>query len=156
MAFVRPQPLSDAWREWMRTFGSHLLLLRGLFGLSPEQLAREAHVHPGTVTRLEDGQLVELSFIDVIRINRSLAQRMRTLDPELLTPELKGFLQHLDYLAMPDEHGPPAPGGVAVQRFQMFADPLARDLLEVFVTLPAEQRRIVVEMVRTVARELAS
>jgi hypothetical protein len=81
---------------------------------------------------------------------------MRSLDPELLTPELKGFLQHLDYLAMPDENGPPAPGGVPVHRFQMFADPLVRDLLEVFVTLPAEQRRIVVEMVRTVARELAS
>jgi hypothetical protein len=156
MAHVRPEPLSDAWREWMRTFGSHLQLLRRFFGLNIEELAAEAHVTEGIVTRLEEGRLLELSFVDVIRINRTLAQRLRTVDPALLTPEVQGFLQHLDYLAVPDEHGPPAPGGVGIQGFQMFADPTVVELLELFLPLPRERRPILIEMLRTVARELAS
>jgi transcriptional regulator with XRE-family HTH domain len=156
MASVRPEPLSDAWRDWMRTFGAHLQLLRRFFGLAAAELAAESGVTEGTVTRLEEGLLLELSFIDVIRINRALAQRLRTVDAALLTPEVKGFLQHLDYLAIPDEHGPPAPGGVTIQRFQMFADPTVVELLELFLPLPRERRPILIEMLRTVARELAS
>jgi hypothetical protein len=156
MAHVRPEPLSDAWREWMRTFGAHLQLLRRFFGLGTDELASEAHVTEGIVTRLEEGRLLELSFVDVLRINRTLAQRLRTVDPALLTPEVQGFLQHLDYLSIPDEHGPPSPGGVGIERFQVFADPTVVDLLEIFLPLPPERRAILIEMLRTVARELAS
>ncbi len=153
---VRPERLSDEWREWMRTFGSILGFLRGFFGLEPAELAAEAGVTEGTVIRLEEGLLLELSFIDVIRINRAMAQRLRQIDPALLTPEISGFLQHLDYLGMPDEHGPPAPGGVSIQRFGIFADPMVKDLLDVFLGLPRERRIVLLEMLRTVAGELAS
>lgn len=156
MAPVRVEPLSDAWREWMRTFGTHLELLRRFFGLTHEELAVESGVTEGTVVRLEEGLLVELSFVDVIRINRTLAHRLRSVDPALLTPEVQGFLQHLDYLALPDEHGPPSPGGVPIKTFQTFADPTVVELLELFLPLPRERRPIVIEMLRTVARELAS
>lgn len=156
MAPVRHEPLSDTWRDWMRTFGAHLELLRRFFGLTQEELAAEANVTEGTVRRLEEGLLLELSFVDVIRINRTLAHRLRSVDPALLAPEVQGFLQHLDYLALPDEQGPPAPGGVTIQRFQMFADPTVVELLELFLPLPRERRPILIEMLRTVARELAS
>ncbi|HEV7734182.1 MAG TPA: hypothetical protein VGR62_18565 [Candidatus Binatia bacterium] len=140
----------------MRTFGSILAFLRGFFGLTTAEVAAEAGVTEGTVIRLEEGLLLELSFIDVIRINRAMAQRLRQVDKALLTPEISGFLEHLDYLAMPDEHGPPSPGGVSIQRFRIFADPMVKDLLDVFLGLPRERRGVLLEMLRTVAGELAS
>ncbi len=153
---MRPEHLSDAWRDWMRTFGGHLTLLRQFFGLTASQVAAEAAVAEGVVRRLEEGRLLELSFIDVIRVNRALAHRLRAVDPAMLSDEVRSFIDHLDYLQLPDEFGPPAPGGVPIDHFGVFEDKRVPQLLTMYFSLSPRQQDAFLDVVRTLANELAT
>lgn len=148
---VRGTPLGQAWYDWMARFGSVVSTLRQFLGLSEAELAAQAGVSDGVVRRFETGKLLDLSFIDVLRLNRLLAQRLRGLDPDLLAPEVKGFMQHLDFLQMPDEDGPPAPGGVHVTEFRSIADPELEELVVRFRALHPEGRRAFLQIMRSVA-----
>lgn len=143
--------MTDAWYVWMATFGSHVAMLRQFLGVSQADLAREAGITEGHVRRFEAGKLLDLSFIDVLRLNRALAKRLRGIDPDLLAPEAKGFMQHLDFLEMPDEDGPPAPGGVPVQEFRSIQDPEIEELVLRFRALDAEGRHAFLQIMRAVA-----
>lgn len=143
--------MNEAWYRWMATFGTHVSMLRQFLGVSEPDLARQAGVTEGIVRRFEAGKLLDLSFIDVLRVNRALAQRLRGIDPALLAPEVQGFLQHLDFLQMPDDDGPPAPGGVSVQEFRAIEDPEIEELVVRFRALGAPGRRAFLQIMRAVA-----
>jgi transcriptional regulator with XRE-family HTH domain len=146
--------VTEAWYVWMATFGSHVATLRRFLGLTEADLARESGVTEGQVRRFEAGKLLDLSFVDVLRLNRALAKRLRRIDPDLLAPEAKGFLQHLDFLAMPDEDGPPAPGGVPVAEFRIIQDPAIEELVLRFRALDRAGRRAFLQIMRAVAQAL--
>lgn len=148
--------MNDAWYAWMATFGSHVSLLRQFLGMSEADLAREGGVTESIVRRFEAGKLLDLSFIDVIRLNRALAQRLRGIDPALLAPEVQGFIQHLDFLQMPDEDGPPAPGGVPVQEFRSIDDPELEEIVVRYRGLPSGGRHAFLQIMRAVAEAFGS
>jgi transcriptional regulator with XRE-family HTH domain len=128
--------VTEAWYVWMATFGSHVATLRRFLGLTEADLARESGVTEGQVRRFEAGK------------------RLRRIDPDLLAPEAKGFLQHLDFLAMPDEDGPPAPGGVPVAEFRIIQDPAIEELVLRFRALDRAGRRAFLQIMRAVAQAL--
>ncbi len=148
---VGSPPLSPAWHAWMATFGGHVSMLRRFLGLSESEVASSAGISETVVRRFEAGRLLDLSFIDVLRLNRVLAQRLRGVDPAVLSPEVKGFMQHLDFLQMPDEDGPPAPGGVTVGEFRSIEDPELEELVVGFRALPPDGRHAFLQIMRAVA-----
>jgi transcriptional regulator with XRE-family HTH domain len=73
----------------MRSFGLQLRRSREFLGLSQEEIARQAGVSQGAVSRLETAHGLATPMIVVLRIQDAVVHHLRKLDPALLSPELR-------------------------------------------------------------------
>jgi transcriptional regulator with XRE-family HTH domain len=86
---------SAAWRAWLRHFGTVVRGMRELLGLTQEQFAKVAHVSQGAVSRLERGSALSTPLIIAVKIRVALAAELRKLDPDVLTPGARRFLERV-------------------------------------------------------------
>src|SRR5499427_8222226 len=98
----RDASAKQPWREWITEFGLHVRRVREFLGLSQEQVARAAGVSQGAVSRFEGGRGLSTPFVGIMKIVLALAYALRQIDPELLTDDLRRFLQNLDMFDLPE------------------------------------------------------
>jgi transcriptional regulator with XRE-family HTH domain len=132
------------WREWMRGLGRQARRVREFLGLSQEQIARQAGVSQGAVSRLEGGRGLATPLLVVVKLNMAMRRALRAYDPELLSSEARDLLDKTD-LFVPDSES---------SRFAEY--PLAKDLgvedlVRIYRGLPERQREKLLSVVRVTA-----
>ena len=91
----------------------------------------------------------------MIKINRTLAMRLHQIEPCVMSPEARAFVQHLEFLQLPAEGGPPAPGGIDVRYFRTVEDTRLQELVLQFRGLQNRSREVVVAVARALAGRAA-
>src|SRR5512143_1415297 len=97
---TKESPNQD-WREWMRGLGRQARRIREFLGLSQEQIARQAGVSQGAISRLEGGRGLATPLLVVVKLNVAMRRALAAYDPELLSPEARALLDR-DDLQVPD------------------------------------------------------
>ena len=135
----------------MLAFGRHVRRVREFLGLSQAQLARSARVSQVAVSRFEAGRGLNAAFVVALRINMALARALLALDPAILTDDVRRFLKHMEFLALPDDgDGAPAPRG----RDGLTADPAVERMVRIYREVPQGRRAGFVKAVETLAAAL--
>lgn len=104
-ALPLPAGTDREWRRWMSRLGEDFRRVRQFLGLSQAELAAQAGLSQGAVSRLESGRGLQTPFVVLVRINVALAAALRRLDPTTLTDDVRGFLSFMDYLSPPRFRG---------------------------------------------------
>ena len=131
------------WTAWMRRLASQLRRLRRFLGLSQGELARRAGVSQGAVSRLETGRARMTPLVVVLKIGVVLRQSMVVFDRDVPSDELRAALDGLDRLVPFAAHACPGP---------IATDAKLVDLVRLFRAAPDGERRIVLAILRAVAR----
>jgi len=135
------------WRAWMRDFGSQQRKAREFLGLSQEQLARAAGVSQGAVSRLEAGRGLATPLLIVLKLNLVIARHLRSVDPALLTDELKRAMDVQDAISPPvGESGFPA--------IPLLKDARLEEIVRLYLSLPDSGRETYVSVARSIASAL--
>jgi transcriptional regulator with XRE-family HTH domain len=135
------------WRAWMLAFGRQERRVREFLGLSQEQLARQAGVSQGAVSRLEAGRGLATPMLVVLKINLAMRRALRDVDPALLNDDLRRVLQIEDRLS-------PRVGDVGVDALPITKDPGLEELIRIYRGLPDRQRQTFLSVIRAAAEAL--
>lgn len=136
-----PADVERLWQEWMSGFGRHVRRVREFLGLSQVELARRAGVSQVAISRFESGRGLNTAFVIALRISLALARALKAVDRRVLTDDVRRFVEHMDFLALPDDpEAPPLPGGVPVDRLTVTADPEVERLARLYRELPPGRR----------------
>jgi DNA-binding XRE family transcriptional regulator len=133
------------WNTWMRRLASQLRRLRRFLGLSQGELARRAGVSQGAVSRLETGRARMTPLVVVLKIGVVLRQSMAVFDRDVPSDELRAALDGLDRLVPFARQADACPGPITT-------DTKLVDLVRLFRAAPDGERRIVLAILRAVAR----
>jgi transcriptional regulator with XRE-family HTH domain len=137
------------WPRWMRALGRQERRVREFLGLSQEQLAREAGVSQGAVSRLEAGRGLATPMLVILKINLALRNAIRTLDPTILNDDLRRVLDIEERLS------PPA-GDIGFSAVPLTRDPDLEDLVRLYRELPERQRAAFLSVARATAGALGT
>ena len=135
-------PLQIDWARWMRGLGQRKREAREFLGLSQEQLARMAGVSQGAISRLEAGRGLATPLLVVLKIAIALRQALSGIDPELLSDEMRGFM-----------NSPNLPPRV-MESIPVLRDACLEELIRLYSRLPARQREKLLAVTRTTAEAL--
>jgi transcriptional regulator with XRE-family HTH domain len=135
------------WRAWMLAFGRQERRVREFLGLSQEQLARQAGVSQGAVSRLEAGRGLATPMLVVLKINLAMRRALRDVDPALLNDDLRRVLQIEDRLS-------PRVGDVGIDALPITKDPGLEELIRIYRGLPDRQRQTFLSVIRAAAEAL--
>jgi transcriptional regulator with XRE-family HTH domain len=136
-----PADVERLWQEWMSGFGRHVRRVREFLGLSQVELARRAGVSQVAISRFESGRGLNTALVVALRISLALARALKVVDPEVLADDVQRFVEHMDFLALPDDpEAPPLPGGVPVDRLTVTVDPDLERLARLYRELPPARR----------------
>lgn len=139
----------------MSEFGRHVRRVREFLGLSQIELARRAGVSQVAVSRFEGGRGLNTAFVITLRINMALARALREVDPAGLTEDVKRFLAHMEFLALPaDADGPPRPGGADFASIPITTDPELERLARIYREVPPARRARFVRALEVLAAAL--
>jgi transcriptional regulator with XRE-family HTH domain len=143
-----------AWRTWLRDIGALARRMRETVGLSQEQLGRLAKVSQGAVSRFEQGRGLSTPWVVAVRIRVVLAARLRNLGPDVLTDDVRRFVEATEHYGLPSELSkPPA---LAELSAAITPDVGLEQALRTYARLPAERRRTFAFVVNALADALAS
>jgi transcriptional regulator with XRE-family HTH domain len=137
------------WPRWMRGLGRQARRAREFLGLSQEQLAALAGVSQGAVSRLEAGRGLATPMLVVLKINLALTRALRTVDPTLLSDEIRRVMEIEQRLSPPI-------GDVGFQAVPLTRDADLEEMVRVYRSLPERQRRTFLTVVRATAAALAT
>jgi transcriptional regulator with XRE-family HTH domain len=136
------------WREWMRGLGRQARRVREFLGLSQEQIAKQAGVSQGAVSRLEAGRGLATPLLVVVKLNMAMRRALGRLDPELLSREARDLLDR-------SEHWVPEHGSTRFAEYPLAKDAGIEDLVRLYRGLPERQRDKLLAVVRAAASALA-
>lgn len=137
-----PEQVEQLWQEWMSGFGRHVRRVREFLGLSQVELARRAGVSQVAISRFESGRGLNTAFVIALRISLALARSLKAVDRHLLTADARRFVEHMDFLGLPDDpEAPPLPAGVPVDRLAVTVDPELERLARLYRDLPPSRRQ---------------
>jgi transcriptional regulator with XRE-family HTH domain len=146
---IEAQDANAEWKQWMRAFGRQERRIREFLGLSQEQIARLAGVSQGAVSRLEAGRGLATPLLVVLKINLAVSRALQTLDPALLTDDMRRALEFQSVIS-------PKVGGMGFDMTQVTADPHVETLIRLYRSLPERQRQTFVSVVEATASALAA
>jgi transcriptional regulator with XRE-family HTH domain len=137
----RTAPGKQTWRQWITEFGAQVRQVRELLGLSQEQVARAAGVSQGAVSRFEGGRGLSTPLVGILKINLALAHAIKQLDNEMLAPEMKQLLRHLEILQLPDDPGMPVrPVQPVFKGFRVSPNEELTRVIKLYHDLPESRR----------------
>jgi len=143
-----------AWGRWMQRLGGHVRRVREFLGFSQEQLATAAGVSQGAVSRFEHGRGINAPFVVILKINVALAHALSRIDPSLLSEDVRRFLKHMAFLALPPRSGPPTPGGKEIENISLAPHPELERLLRLYQHLPEVRRQAFLAAMTALAEAL--
>jgi transcriptional regulator with XRE-family HTH domain len=126
----------------MRRLARQVRHVRQFLGLSQEELARRAGVSQGAVSRFETGRARMTPLLIVVRISVALRRSMAIFDRDVPSDALRAALDGIDRLV---------PFAAQADR-PITADAKLVDLVRLYRAAPDGERRIVLAMLRAVAR----
>jgi transcriptional regulator with XRE-family HTH domain len=136
------------WKEWWRTLGHQHRQVREFLGLSQDQVARMAGVSQGAVSRLEAGRGLATPLLVTVKIGLVYRRALGSIDPNLLTPQLRQFLEIENRLS-------PPVGETGFHIVPLMKDRDLGELVRLFRTIPDRQRQVFLAVVRAVAGALS-
>jgi transcriptional regulator with XRE-family HTH domain len=136
------------WKKWWQTLGHQNRQIREFLGLSQEQVARMAGVSQGAVSRLEAGRGLATPLLVILKIGLVYRRGLGAMDPDLLAPELRQFLELENRLSPP------------VGELGFHAAPIMQDadldkLMRVYRSIPERQKTTFLAVVGALATALA-
>jgi transcriptional regulator with XRE-family HTH domain len=146
---TEPYDPNAEWKKWMRAFGRQERRIREFLGLSQEQVARIAGVSQGAVSRLEAGRGLATPLLVVLKINLAVNKALQTLDPALLTDDMRRSLEFQRSIS-------PKIGEVGGDVTRVTADPNIETMIRLYRALPEKQRQTFVTVVEATASALAA
>jgi transcriptional regulator with XRE-family HTH domain len=146
---TEPHDPNAEWKKWMRAFGRQERRIREFLGLSQEQIARLAGVSQGAVSRLEAGRGLATPLLVVLKINLAVNKALQSLDPALLTEEMRRSLEFQRSIS-------PKFGDVGFDMGRVTADPNIETLIRTYRSLPEKQRQTFVTVIQATATALAA
>jgi len=126
------------WKQWMREFGQQLRRTREFLGLSQEQVAQQAGVSQGAVSRLETARGLATPLLVVLKIQLALGERLKQLDPSILNPMLRRTFEMASTLS---------PRGNGVD-FSITEDAGLEELVRLYRGTPERHRQAVISIMR--------
>jgi transcriptional regulator with XRE-family HTH domain len=138
----------ERWREWMVALGARVRHLRELVGLSQEQLARQAGVSQGAISRLEMGRGLNTPLLGALKVYGGLATALREVEPALLTDDARALVAQLQAPHMPAEETD-APASVS-----FLVVPEFEEVVRLCSRVPGARRAAFVKVVQAVASVL--
>ena len=140
-------PVQIDWPEWTRAHGQQVRRLRQFLGWSQEQLAQQAGVSQGAVSRLEAGRGRATPMLVVMKITLAIVRELRTMDPAILNDELRRLIRVEDSIS-------PRIGDIGVDLGPLTKDADLEELVRVYHALPDRQRQTFLSVVRAIAAAL--
>jgi transcriptional regulator with XRE-family HTH domain len=129
------------WSAWMRGLGRDIRRARELVGLSQEQLARLADVSQAAISRIESGRGLATPLRVAVSIQVALVDKLRTVDPAILSDDLRGVMQARQFVVL-------QPGGAA-------SDPGLSELIGFFRSLSDNLRERLLSVAEAAASAFA-
>jgi transcriptional regulator with XRE-family HTH domain len=123
----------DPWRTWIRQVGARLRRIREYIGMSQEQLGRLAGVSQGAVSRLEVGRGLQTPLVVVVKIHLALTQRLRELEPSLVSEEFRRVMDSEQLISPPIQSTGYETGPIS-------GDPVLDDIVRTYRDLPPSRR----------------
>jgi transcriptional regulator with XRE-family HTH domain len=136
----REVPAQPEWRLWMQEFGQRLRRAREFLGATQDEIARLAGVSQGAVSRLETARGLATPVIVVMKVQRAVAAKLRTLDPTILGPALRRMLETENALVPPPAVEPSAPGSTSEHDIE--------DLVGLYRKVSGRHRRMVLAILK--------
>jgi len=137
------------WRQWMRAFGHQARRVREFVGLSQEQLARQAGVSQGAVSRLEAGRGLATPMLVILKIHVALAHALRLVDAAVLNEDLRHALDFGNLISPPI-------ADVGFDALPITRDAGLEELVRLYRELPERQRQTFVSVMHATASALTS
>ena len=141
------RPDEPAWREWMQDLGRRQRRLREFLGLSQEHLARLAGVSQGALSRLETAKGLATPLLIILKINAALARELRTLDPALVSAELRAAVELQSALT-------PSGGALGFQELPIARDDGIEELVRLYRETPERHREGLLSVLRAMTAGL--
>jgi transcriptional regulator with XRE-family HTH domain len=132
------------WRAWMRGLGHKVRRTREAARLSQSDLAAEAGVSQGAISRLETGRGLATPLLVVLKTAIALRDRMRHVCPEALPREMAFLVESLA------RH---VGAGGRYEDSEISVDPSALELVSTYRSLPDDQRQKLLDAARRSAAE---
>jgi len=89
------------WNQWMSMLGRRMRNLRQSLGLTQEQLARQAGVSQGSLSRFESGASQSVAGVIVLKFVVALARQSRGPTQQLLVEAIVDMVRRLESLGTP-------------------------------------------------------
>lgn len=129
------------WKDFTKAFGETIRELRELLGLSQQELANQALISQGAVSRVESGDHPGLPLVTVMKLLAAFSANIPSI-ADALRPEVKTLLSFAAALR---------PLGLKSEPL----DPTFTSLLSAFQSLTQAQKRTFVRLVTPLATYLA-
>ncbi len=140
---------TNTQRTRMTALGTHVRTMRTFLHLTQEQLAKDAGVSQGAVSRLESGTGLATPYLVVLRVQHVLCAKLRAMDQDIaLGDELTALLSHPSML--PDQDAP-----ASVPARPITADPLLAPYLATFHRVSPRAREHLLTVVNAVAEVIS-
>lgn len=136
----------EEWEAWLSAFGSAVRRVRLFLGLTQFQLATLAGVSQGSISRVERLAAAATPLLTVVRVQAALRAALAGVDPALLSPELRRFIEE-----QPDASSVTRP---AMARGAVVQDPVLDTVMQIVRRIPVAQRPAFLQIVEAAAAAL--
>ena len=143
------EPNERLWRAWVKELGLQARRLRQLLGLSEGQVAELAQLSQASVSRFENGSGLSTPLLVAVKIHGALAAQLRQADPQVLTDEVRQFLERMESLALPTSSATSAP-----RVRSLLVEPAFENVIRRCSRISDERRRAFVAVMDAVAEAL--
>jgi len=130
------------WRTWMRGLGQRLRQAREAARLSQSELAADAGVSQGAISRLETGRGLATPLLVVLKTAVALRDAARRLGPEALPDETAVLVESLARHVGRDG---------CYEDSEISLDPAALELVTTYRALPEDARSELLQIARRTA-----